>query len=93
MFTSKGEHLKSITCTNNPWDVAVDTAGKIHVALYSNNHIAVFSPDGTPLGNETYNQGGNMRYPSGIFIDDEDNKLIAEGGNNSIRILGLDNCG
>ena len=29
-----------------------------------------------------------MRYPSGIFIDDEDNKLIAEGGNNSIRILG-----
>ena len=88
LFTSKGEHLKSITCTNYPWDVAVDTTGKIHVALYNNRHIAVFSPDGTPLGNETYNQGGNMQYPTGIFIDHEDNKFIAEGNNNSIRILG-----
>jgi len=88
LFTSKGEHLKSITCTNYPWDVAVDTAGKIHVALRDNHHIAVFSPDGTPLGNETYNQGGNMQYPTGIFIDHEDNKFIAEGNNSSLRILG-----
>ena len=88
LFTSKGEHLKSIICTNYPYDVAVDTAGKIHVALRDIHHIAVFSPDGTPLGNETYNQGGNMRYPSGIFIDHEDNRFIAEGCNNSVRILG-----
>ena len=50
----------------------------------SSNHIAVYSRDGSQI--ETYNLGGNLKYPTGIYIDGEGNRFIASNGSDYVHI-------
>ena len=74
IFTSQGVFVKSIGCSSQPWDVAVDPEGNIHAALNFDDHIAIYSEDGNLI--DTYNLGGKLQYPSAIYIDGEGNRLI-----------------
>ena len=77
IFTSQGAFIKSIGCSTGPTDVAVDPEGNIHAALYSSNHIAIYSEDGNLI--DTYNLGGKLQAPLAIYIDGEGNRLIGTG--------------
>ena len=74
IFTSQGVFIKSIGCSTDPCDVAVDPEGNIHAALYSNHHIAIYSEDGNLI--DTYDLGGRLQYPQGIYIDGEGNRFL-----------------
>ena len=71
MFKEDGTFVQVIQCDGNPSDVAVDNEGKIHVTIYSQHHVQVFSPDGKTCLNPYSNQAGYFQYPQGIAIDDE----------------------
>ena len=83
-FTSQGEYIKSLQCTSNPYDVAIDAMNNIHVALHSKREVAVYSEDGTLI--ETYNLGGNMARPTGIHIDSAGYRLITARDDNKFYI-------
>jgi DNA-binding beta-propeller fold protein YncE len=56
---------------NNPFDVATDSSGNIHVADTDNHRIVKFSKDGKLLtywGTKGTNNG-QFRFPKGIAID------------------------
>ena len=57
-----------------PYDVAVDPNGNIQAAMYSNNHIAVYSEDGNLI--DTCNLEGILQNPIALYIDGEGNRLI-----------------
>ena len=40
--------------------------------------------DGSQI--ETYNLGGNLKYPTGIYIDGEGNRFIASNGSDYVHI-------
>ena len=80
IFTSQGVFIKSIGCSTNPCDVAVDPEGNIHAALYSNNHIAIYSEDGNLI--DTYDLEGKLKHPTAIYIDSKGYRFI--GTNNGV---------
>ena len=82
VFTSQGKFINKIPCSTYPYDVSVDPVGNIHVALYNNNDIAVYSQNGQLI--ETYNLGGVLQGPTAIHIDNEGNRLIV--GNDQVYI-------
>ena len=62
-------------CQQNPWGLAFDPQGRLHVASYSSNCIQVFSPEGTSL---TSYGTGTLNKPSGIAIDAEGYIAVSE---------------
>ena len=73
VFSLKGSFIESFPCSSEPWDVAVDPIGIVHVALNRKNCIAVYSQDGTQI--ETYRYD-DIFNPKGIYIDGEGNRFI-----------------
>ena len=71
MFKEDGTFVQVIQCDGNPNDVAVDNEGKIHVAIYNQHHVQVFSPDGKTHLNPYCNPAGGFQGFQGIAIDDE----------------------
>ena len=57
----------------NPYGVALDPQGSIHVAANGSNTIKVFTPEGTYV--RSY---GDVKGPSGIVIDEEGYSLVTE---------------
>ena len=76
----------SIPCSGDPYDVAVDNAGNVHVALYDSHQIQVFSPDGQQAL-ETYNGNGKIRTPAGIAISPDGHKFIADYSSKCLHVL------
>ena len=74
-FTPEGSFINSIPCSSNPDDVAVDLVGNVHVPMHSANHIAVYSQDGKQI--ETYDFGGRLKSPGGIYIDGDGNRFAS----------------
>ena len=50
----------------DPWGLALDPQGNIHVAAFGSNTIKVFTPEGTYV--RSY---GDVKCPTGIAIDEE----------------------
>ena len=73
IFTPEGNFINSIPCSTSPSDVAVDLVGNVHVATQYANHIAVYSQDGQQI--ETYDFGGRLQGPRGIYVDDDGNRF------------------
>ncbi|KAL5497056.1 hypothetical protein EMCRGX_G013452 [Ephydatia muelleri] len=66
----------------NPYDLALDPLGNIHVAAYGSNCIKVFTPEGNYV--RSY---GNVKCPAGIVIDEEGYSLVNELCGNCISIF------
>ena len=87
MFTTSGDIVHSIACTNSPYDVAVDVDGNIHAAIYANSIIQVFVHDAKENKYKPptqYSAGGN---PTGITIDSNGYKLITDANNCRMRVI------
>ena len=66
----------------NPFDLALDPQGNIHVAAWGSNTIKVFTPEGTYV--RSY---GDVKCPSGIAIDEEGYSLVCEIDGNCLSIF------
>ena len=66
----------------NPYGLALDPQGNIHVAAFSSNTIKVFTPEGTYV--RSY---GVVKGPAGIAIDEEDYSLVYELSGNCLSIF------
>ena len=76
IFTPEGDFINSIPCSINPYDFAVDLVGNVHVPVQPPaNHIAVYSQDGKQI--ETYDFGGRLKSPRGIYIDGDGNRFAS----------------
>ena len=64
---------------NNPWGLALDLQGNIHVAAYGSNTIKVFTPEGTYV--RSY---GDVKGPTGIAIDEEGYSFVCERSGNCL---------
>ena len=78
------------------WSVAVDSAGNLYIADYSNQRIPKVTPSGiisTVAGNGTPGYSGDggpatsaqLHFPTGATVDSAGNLYIADWGNYSIR--------
>ena len=88
---------------NNPSDAAVDAAGTIYIADYSNNVIRKVSGGtiSTVAGNYTFGAGysgdggpataAELNSPSGVAVDSVGNIYIADFSNNVIREVTVSN--
>ena len=83
---------------NYPIDVAVDRAGNLYIADYSNHRIRRVSPDGiisTIAGNGTRGYSGDggpatrasLWWPRALAMDGAGDIYVADSGNNAIRVL------
>ncbi len=80
---------------NNPYGVAVDSAGNLYIADFINSRIRKVTAGtiSTVAGNGTAGFSGDggpataaqLRYPSGVAIDPAGNLCIADESNNRIR--------
>ena len=75
IFTLEGNFINSIPCSINSDDVAVDPVGNVHVPVH---YIAVYSQDGKQI--ETYDFGGRLQNPRGIYIDGDGNRFACGTG-------------
>ena len=86
VFTADGSFTSSFSCSDKPYDVAVDNTGKIHIVLYSPNRVEVFSWDGGQP-QSTYDAGGNLRSPYSITIDDSGYIFVGDYGKDCVRVI------
>ena len=86
VFTADGSFTSSFSCSDKPYDVAVDNTGKIHIVLYSPNRVEVFSRDGGQP-QSTYDAGGNLRSPYSITIDDSGYIFVGDYGKDCVRVI------
>ena len=88
VFNKDDSFAYSIPCQGNPWGLAFDLQGHLHVAARSLNCINVFIPDGTLV---TSYGSGTISTPAGIAIDAEGYIAIGEnGGYNRLWIYNPD---
>ena len=71
VFKEDGTFVKVIQCDGIAFDVAVDNEERIHVTIWNQNYVQVFSPDGKTHLYTYNNPAGNFNNPQGIAIDDE----------------------
>ena len=85
VFTTAGVFVSSIDCGygSNPYDVAVDNMGSIHVTLHSSSCVAIYSTfdDKRPI---TYKASNNLQSPTGIAVDEEGYRYVACNVNSCI---------
>ncbi len=86
---------------NNPYGVAVDSAGNLYIGDYSNNRVRKVDSAGiitTVAGNGVAAYSGDggpatsasLHNPAGIYIDKADNLYIADEENYVIRVVTTD---
>ena len=67
---------------DDPWGLALDPQGNIHVAAKRSYTIKVFTPEGTYV--RSY---GDVKGPTGIAIDEEGYSLVSEDSGNCLSIF------
>ena len=66
----------------DPWGLALDPQGNIHVAAFGSDTIKVFTQEGTYV--RSY---GDVKGPTGIAIDEEGYSLVCEHSGNCLSIF------
>jgi len=78
-----------------PWGVAVDSAGNIYVADYSNHTVRKVTAAGvvttlagtasSPAGRDDLGAAARFHYPTGVAVDSAGNVYVADQFNHTIR--------
>lgn len=78
LLTIDGKGASSL----NPWGLALDPQGNIHVAAYGSNAIKVFNMEGAYV--KMY---GDLKCPIGIAVDKDGYSLVCEKDGNCLSII------
>lgn len=81
---------------NRPFDLAVDSSGRLFIADYGNNRVRVVLPDGTMqayAGTGAFGYSGDggaatdarLNEPYGLFLDHGERLIITDSGNHVLR--------
>lgn len=88
VFRRDDSFVYSFPCQQNPWGLAFDLHGRLHVAARGSHCIHVFTPEGVLL---TSYGTGTVHQPAGIAIDAGGYIAISEyGGKNRLWIYSPD---
>ena len=92
MFKEDGTFVQVIQCDGKASDVAVDNEGKIHVTIWNQHCVRVFSPDGKTHLDTYNNPAGNFSGLNGIAIDDEGYIFVSayNNGTSYLHVLSPD---
>ena len=78
-----GTPVRVISGLKGPWGVAVNQRGEIIVAECNGNCISIFNPKGEKL--RSFGSQGQFSTPRGVAVDDDDNILVVDAGNNRVQ--------
>ena len=78
-----GTPVRVISGLKSPWGVAVNQRGEIIVAECNVNCISIFNPKGEKL--RSFGSQGQFSNPRGVAVDDDDNILVVDAGNNRVQ--------
>src|SRR3954466_6663344 len=77
----------------NPYDVAVDPAGRLYVADNSNHRVVRYGPAPSYIYRARYgafgSRAGQLQYPRGIAADALGRSFVADPGGNRIDVFDL----
>ena len=73
---------------DNPWGLAFDPQGNLHVVCYGSRCVKVFTAEGRYL--MKYGHGKTMMGPAGIAIDEEGYSFVSEYSGHQCRVLVFD---
>ena len=77
VFRDNDSFAYTFSCQNNPWGLAFDLQGHLHVAVCGSNCINVYTPEGNVI---TSYGSGTISFPAGIAIDAEGYIAISQNG-------------
>eukprot|EP00731_Ephydatia_muelleri_P009029 Em0004g1367a len=92
LITMEGQHVQKSPCDlymrrgndfKEPYGLALDPQGNIHVAANGSNTIKVFTPEGSYV--RSY--GDDVKRPSGLLIDEEGYSLVNERSGGCLSIF------
>jgi DNA-binding beta-propeller fold protein YncE len=98
VFDRNGQFLRAFASRGrgdgelqNPYGVAVNSKGYVHVCDGWNNRIQVFSGEGVWV--KSYGKKGSgegqFSHPGGIAIGPDDSVVVADSGNSRVQVLYL----
>ena len=67
-----GRPVRIVTGLNGPWDIAINSHGKMVVSNYGSNNVLLFDKKGKQIGTFAY-----VEHPTGVAIDSNDNVYVA----------------
>jgi tripartite motif-containing protein 71 len=77
----------------NPYDVAVDPAGRVYVADNSNHRVVRYGPASSYVYRARWGSfgsaAGQLQYPRGIAADAQGNSYVADPGNNRVDVFDI----
>ena len=73
---------------DNPWGLAFDPLGRLHVVCYGARSVKIFTAEGRYL--TQYGHGKTMMGPAGIAIDEEGYSFVSEYSGHQYRVIVFD---
>ena len=67
--------VRVVTGLKDPWGIAMNSHGEMVVSSFGDNKVSLWDRKGKKI--QTYGEEGQMRHPTGVAVDNDDNVYVA----------------